>query len=91
MELSDFELDYEEDRRKHEIFISGDSSQYIVCGPPVVTYQGFLQLSQRGQIIGRVDADFDFSNVPPELHMTALGWLTQYSTRLELGLFHDDK
>jgi hypothetical protein len=92
MTLSYYELDYEEDRRKHEIFITEeDPSRFTVTLKPEVTCPGFLTLALHpdfgGKVVGQIDATFDFSKMPPHRHADALNWILQLRTLIRLRLW----
>ncbi len=73
MNLSYYELDYEADRKKHEVFISSEglANAITVTLPPEVTYPGYIALMRGGAVIGELDATFDFSKLDPSLHELA--------------------
>jgi len=39
---------------------------------PAVSHPGFIQVVKDGNVLGEVDANFDFSNLPGEYHILAL-------------------
>jgi hypothetical protein len=95
MKLTYYEHDYEKERRESEIYITdAATSQYVVHGPPVATYPGFLTINEGGCVVGKVDASFDFSNVPPHLHAMGLNWILQckpISVRRIHAYFHTNE
>jgi hypothetical protein len=43
---------------------------------PVVKHPSFIQVTKDGNVLGEVDATFDFSNLPGEYHILALKLLS---------------
>ena len=72
MSLSYYELDYEADRKKHEVFIAGGDHGITVNTPPVATYEGYIAIVRGGEVVGELDASFDFSKLDPRFHELAL-------------------
>ena len=94
MTLSYYELDYEEDQRKDEIFITDeDPDRFTVTLKPEVTCPGFLTIVHHpdfgGKVVGQIDATFDFSKMPPHRHADVLNWILQHRTLVRLGLYVD--
>ena len=68
--------------------ISTDCQHLCVpFGPFAVVVPNALVLTDGGKEIGRVEARYDFSEVPPELHDTALQLLRPRGMLCEIGRF----
>ena len=50
------------------IDISGDASNLTTKGSTKVTYKNFIQVSRGGKVVHSLDAEFDFKEVPQNLH-----------------------
>ncbi len=85
MKLVHYGLDYESDRKKHEVFLTeGDGSDFIIQVKPLVVYKNFITIGQRGKVVGHLDATFDFSTLPPAFHELGLALLHQKSRNLSV-------
>lgn len=94
MRITHYDLDYEEDQRKHEVFVCDtDPDRFTVTLKPEVMCPGFLTIVHSpdfgGGMVGQIDATFDFSKMPPHRHADVLNWLMQHKTLVRLGLYVD--
>ena len=48
------------------------NEKFVRHQEPIATYGGYFTITQGGKEVGRVDATFDFRNMPEEHHSLAL-------------------
>ena len=60
------------------------TSGVIVPGGTEVTLKDALVLVQGGEVVCRVDAKYDFSDIPPEHHVTAVNLLLRSRVSLRM-------
>jgi len=86
MSLNYYEHDYATECRAEQIYIDDtDPGRYVVQMAPVVTYKGFLTMMVGDEVVGTMDATFDYSNIPEHRRQTALNWIIQRATLLRIG------
>ena len=59
------------------INFSEDGKNLIHNQEPIVEYSGYLTVKVGGKEVGRVNATFDFRELPPEHHHTAIQLIMQ--------------
>lgn len=64
--------------------ITGGSS-CVVQGTGKVMVPGMFTYTVGGEVVGKLDGVFDFSDLPPELHVAAVRDIQSHGMRLELG------
>lgn len=55
---------------------------------PVVHHPTFVRFRKDGRVVGTIKATFDFSDVPPNLHLWGLQFIQSVNTSIYLA--HDD-
>lgn len=65
-----------------------DSHNVTVPGGTIVTIKDALQIVQGGKMVGTLDAQYDFKNLPPEYHQIAIGIINK-RTRLGMQTWED--
>jgi hypothetical protein len=60
---------------------------------PIVSHPSFIQVVKDGNILGEVNATFDFSNLPNEHHILALSLLNGHRIVIptDRPVYHDTK
>jgi hypothetical protein len=53
-------------------FSDETNKEVIVNTEPIVTYSGYLEFKKGDKVIGKVNAEFDFREMPDEHHHMAL-------------------
>ena len=70
-----------------EILITTDDSSSLTVTNSKLSFDNFLVFTEKGKVVGTVDAHFDISKMPPEYHVLMVNML--FGRRLEVGLSHD--
>ena len=65
-----------------------DSHNVTVPGGTIVTIKDALQIVQGGKMVGTLDAQYDFKDLAPEYHQTALQIISK-RTRLGMPTWED--
>jgi hypothetical protein len=56
------------------------NTDIVVNTDPVATWDGFIKILRDGEVLGQIDASFDFSKMPDHLHEMALQLLINRTT-----------
>ena len=67
------------------IELSLDSSTIHIQLEPKVQYVGYVKLLQNNEVVGSIDAIFDFSKMPPEHHNVVLSVLHGHDVVVRKG------
>jgi len=66
------------------ITYDNSDTKLVIQTEPVASYEGFITLMRGGKEIGRIDAKFDFSQMPDFLHEIALNCILGRGVNLYL-------
>ena len=64
-------------KRKKQLDIKFDNENLTIHDEPKVVVKNAFTFVKGGQEIGHVDAEYDFSNLPPQLHLLALNCINK--------------
>ena len=62
-----------------------DTGKITVEGKPELKFIGFVKYTVGNEVVGSLDATFDFSKLPPELHADAVRFLSRGGYNMQIG------
>lgn len=64
-----------------------DGSKFVNNVEPVVKYERYIEFKMGDKTVGRIDATFDFTDMPDEYHSTALQMVMKGAMTLALPCY----